>query len=120
MSAAATVWLIVVVSEFCNLYSVICHLVSGEKLAFSISSRTQHKLAHASNAKGATVPDPEAPPATAGRTGVAIGILVVTLLALAFYFYWRTTGARDENGRRPQPVGEVSAVETLEAIALVG
>jgi hypothetical protein len=46
---------------------------------------------------------------TRGRTGVAIGILVVTLLALAFYFYWRTTGMRDEGGRRPSPPREISA-----------
>jgi hypothetical protein len=65
------------------------------------------------------VPETEAPPATAGRTGVAIGILVVTLLVLAFYFYWRTTGARDGTGRRPQ-TREVSAVEPWEAITLVG
>jgi hypothetical protein len=65
------------------------------------------------------VPESEAPPATAGRTGVAIGILIVTLLALAFYFYWRTTGARDETGRRPQ-VREISVVGAPEAITLVG
>jgi hypothetical protein len=50
-------------------------------------------------------------PATRGRTGVAIGILIVTLLALAFYFYWRTTGMRDESGRRPPlPATERSAI----------
>lgn len=65
------------------------------------------------------MPEPEAPPATAGRTGVAIGILIVTLLALAFYFYWRTTGARDESGRRPE-LREISAVAAPEASALVG
>lgn len=68
---------------------------------------------------GAAVSEPESAPATAGRTGVAIGILVVTLLALAFYFYWRTTGARDANGQRPQ-VREVGAVEAPKAITLVG
>ena len=65
------------------------------------------------------MPDPETAPATAGRTGVAIGILVVTLLALAFYFYWRTTGARDQTGRPPE-VREISAVCAPEAITLVG
>ena len=65
------------------------------------------------------MPEPEAPPATAGRTGVAIGILVVTLLVLAFYFYWRMAGAPDETGRRPQ-VREISAVRAPEAITLVG
>ena len=65
------------------------------------------------------MPEQEAPPATAGRTGVAIGILVVTLLALAFYFYWRTTGARDGSGRRPQ-VRETGALAAPEANALVG
>ncbi len=50
----------------------------------------------------------ESVPTTRGRTGVAIGILIVTLLALAFYFYWRTTGARDDGGRRPAPSGEIS------------
>jgi hypothetical protein len=65
------------------------------------------------------VTEPKTPPATAGRPGVAIGILVVTLLALAFYFYWRTTGARDETGRRPQ-VREISAVGVAEAMSTVG
>ena len=65
------------------------------------------------------MPEPEAPPATAGRTGVAIGILIVTLLVLAFYFYWRTTGARDESGRRPQ-LREMGALGAPEAIAPVG
>ena len=50
----------------------------------------------------------ETVPVTRGRTGVAIGILVVTLLTLAFYFYWRTTGMRDESGRRPAPPREIS------------
>ena len=53
----------------------------------------------------------ETAPTTRGRTGVAIGILIVTLLALAFYFYWRTTGMRDESGRRPPPPSrEMSAM----------
>jgi hypothetical protein len=66
------------------------------------------------------VPDTESAPATAGRTGVAIGILVVTLLAVAFYFYWRTTGMRDDSGRRPQPALEISAGEAPEGITLMG
>ncbi|MEJ7812647.1 MAG: hypothetical protein WKG32_19700 [Gemmatimonadaceae bacterium] len=36
-----------------------------------------------------------------GRTGVTIGILVVVLAALLFYFYWRSTGALDSSGHRP-------------------
>lgn len=40
-----------------------------------------------------TLADTEPTPTTRGRTGVAIGILIVTLLAIAFYFYWRTTAA---------------------------
>ena len=59
----------------------------------------------------------ETVPTTPGRTGVAIGILIVTLLALAFYFYWRTTGAVDESGRRPAPPKEISS--TVE-MAVVG
>ena len=66
------------------------------------------------------MPETESAPATAGRTGVAIGILVVTLLALAFYFYWRATGMRDENGRRPQPVREIGAAQVPEPTTLVG
>jgi hypothetical protein len=58
------------------------------------------------------VPETEPVPTTRGRTGVAIGILVVTLLALAFYFYWRATGMRDEAGRRPPPPREISAIGT--------
>jgi hypothetical protein len=57
------------------------------------------------------MPETETVPTSRGRTGVAIGILVVTLLAVAFYFYWRTTGMRDESGRRPPPPREISAVE---------
>ena len=53
-------------------------------------------------------------PVTRGRTGVAIGILIVTLLALAFYFYWRTTGARDASGQRPTPPREISRARALE------
>ncbi len=41
--------------------------------------------------------------AAEARTGVAIGVLVVTLLALLFFFYWRTTGERGESGGRPPP-----------------
>jgi hypothetical protein len=47
-------------------------------------------------------------PTTRGRTGVAIGILIVTLLVLAFYFYWRTTGMQ-EGGRRPPAPREISS-----------
>jgi hypothetical protein len=47
--------------------------------------------------------DPVATTPSTGRTGVVIGILIVALLALGFYFYWRGTGARDETGRRPGP-----------------
>ncbi len=61
----------------------------------------------------------ESVPVTRGRTGVAIGILIVTLVALAFYFYWRTTGRVDESGRRPPPPREVSFVPALE-VSLVG
>lgn len=39
-----------------------------------------------------------------GRTGVTMAILVIVLLALLFYFYWRGTGAREQNGERPAPV----------------
>jgi hypothetical protein len=60
------------------------------------------------------VSETESVPTTRGRTGVAIGILVVTLLALAFYFYWRTTGARDGSGHRPAPPREISRARTLE------
>jgi hypothetical protein len=56
-----------------------------------------------------SVAETETVPTTRGRTGVAIGILVITLLALAFYFYWRTTGMRDDGGRRPDPAREISA-----------
>ena len=58
----------------------------------------------------------ETVPATRGRTGVAIGILIVTLLALAFYFYWRTTGMRDESGRRPGPPKEISASPEMAVV----
>jgi hypothetical protein len=85
--------------------------MTGEDLAFAYT--------HIIPQREQSVPEPETAPATAGRTGVAIGILVVTLLALAFYFYWRTTGARDESGRPPQ-VREISAVGASGAITLVG
>jgi hypothetical protein len=84
-----------------------------------VAKNLPSRSTHARETEGAIVPEPEAPPATAGRTGVAIGILVVTLLVLAFYFYWRTTGARDESGRRPQ-LREISAVDAPEAITPVG
>jgi len=61
-----------------------------------------------------SVSETESVPTTRGRTGVAIGILIVTLLALAFYFYWRTTGARDDSGRRPAPPREISGTRALE------
>ena len=60
-----------------------------------------------SGAQSATPPGADAAaqrePST-GRTGITIGILVVVLLALLFYFFWRSTGARDETGQRPPPV----------------
>ncbi len=62
----------------------------------------------------------ETVPTTRGRTGVAIGILIVTLLALAFYFYWRTTGMRDGSGRRPSPPREISAAPMPLEMAVVG
>lgn len=55
----------------------------------------------------------ESVPVSRGRTGVAVGILVVTLLVLAFYFYWRSTGFRDESGRRPPPPREISYIVAL-------
>ena len=55
--------------------------------------------------------DTDAVPTTRGRTGVAIGILLVTLLALAFYFYWRTTGMRHESGQRPPAPREMSVLD---------
>ncbi len=57
---------------------------------------------------------------TRGRTGVAIGILVVTLLAVAFYFYWRATAMRDEGGRRPPPAGEMNAAPASLEVMAVG
>lgn len=57
------------------------------------------------------VSDTDSVPTTRGRTGVAIGIVIVTLLALAFYFYWRTTGMRDDSGRRPPPPREMSVLD---------
>ena len=62
----------------------------------------------------------ESVPVTRGRTGVAIGILVVTLLALAFYFYWRTTGMRDQDGRRPAAPREISALPAIRGLLLTG
>ena len=66
------------------------------------------------------VPETETAPTTRGRTGVAIGILVVTLLAVAFYFYWRTTGMRDESGRPPSPPREISAIAPAIEASLMG
>lgn len=74
---------------------------AGEDLALS---PTRHNLVNGDH----IVSEPETVPTTHGRTGVAIGILVVTLLALAFYFYWRSTATRDEGGRRPPPPREIS------------
>ena len=65
---------------------------------------------------GESVSETETVPATRGRTGVAIGILIVTLLALAFYFYWRTTGMRDDGGRRPAPPKEISASPEMAVV----
>jgi hypothetical protein len=62
-----------------------------------------------------SVSETDTVPATRGRTGVAIGILIVTLLALAFYFYWRATGMRDDGGRRPPPPREISSLALIEA-----
>ncbi|MGI9076599.1 MAG: hypothetical protein ACR2G6_04590 [Gemmatimonadaceae bacterium] len=42
-------------------------------------------------------------PHSTGKTGVMLGVLVVALAALAFYFYWRNTGAIGEDGKRPAP-----------------
>jgi hypothetical protein len=67
-----------------------------------------------------SVAETETVPTTRGRTGVAIGILVITLLALAFYFYWRTTGMRGEDGSRPAPVREMSAAPTGIWVVAVG
>jgi hypothetical protein len=53
------------------------------------------------------VTETETGPTTRGRTGVAIGILIVTLLTLAFYFYWRTTAMRDESSRHAPPVSQM-------------
>ena len=46
---------------------------------------------------------PPARPHSTGKTGVMLGVLVVALAALAFYFYWRNTGAIGEDGKRPAP-----------------
>ncbi|MGH7720430.1 MAG: hypothetical protein ACREON_16490 [Gemmatimonadaceae bacterium] len=47
-------------------------------------------------------------PRSTGRTGTMVGILVTVLLMLVLYFYWRTTGVRDEEGRRPLPAAAES------------
>lgn len=65
---------------------------------------------------GDNVSEIETVPATRGRTGVAIGILIVTLLALAFYFYWRTTGMRDDSGQRPEPPREISGAPEMAVV----
>lgn len=46
---------------------------------------------------------PPVRPHSTGKTGVMLGVLVVALAALAFYFYWRGTGAIGEDGKRPAP-----------------
>lgn len=51
---------------------------------------------------------PEHSDAPSGRQGVVIGILIVVLLALAVYFFWRGTGVRDANGRHPAPAAAMS------------
>jgi ABC-type transporter Mla subunit MlaD len=61
------------------------------------------------------VTDAETAPTTRGRTGVAIGILIVTLLVLAFYFYWRTTGMQ-ERGRRPSAPREISSLPDAKGL----
>ncbi len=66
------------------------------------------------------VSETETGPATRGRTGVAIGILVVTLLALGFYFYWRTAAMRGESGRRPSPPRETGAIPAEAEVNPVG
>ncbi len=38
-----------------------------------------------------------------GRTGITLGLLVLALAALAFYFFWSRTGARTPEGKRPPP-----------------
>jgi hypothetical protein len=49
---------------------------------------------------------PDEPPSarrpSTGRTGLKFGILVAVLVALLFYFYWRSTGA-DEAERASPP-----------------
>ena len=57
----------------------------------------------------------ETAPTTRGRTGVAIGILIMTLLVLAFYFYWRTTGIQ-EGGRRPPAPREISFLPDVKSL----
>lgn len=37
----------------------------------------------------------------ARQRGAMIGILVVVLIVLAVFFYWRGTGARDAQGHHP-------------------
>lgn len=44
---------------------------------------------------------PEERIAAETRRGVVIGILVVVLIALAAFFFWRGTGARDATGHTP-------------------
>jgi len=67
-----------------------------------------------------SVSEIESVPPSRGRTGVAIGILIVTLLTLAFYFYWRSTAMRDESGRRPAPPREISAAPMAVEEWIVG
>src|SRR5215212_6704597 len=47
--------------------------------------------------------DPNMPVVTPARHGIVVGLLVVVLLALVLFFFWRGTGARDDGGQRPTP-----------------
>jgi hypothetical protein len=46
---------------------------------------------------------PAEPPIEDGHKGVVIGLLVLVLIALVIFFFWRGTGVRDDSGRHPQP-----------------
>ncbi|HJU90657.1 MAG TPA: hypothetical protein VJ672_14800 [Gemmatimonadaceae bacterium] len=47
-------------------------------------------------------------PITPTNTGVVIGILVVLLIALGVYFFWRGTGVQDEQGNHPRPPADTA------------